>query len=175
MTTIARIDVQPWKGAAAAPDADTPDAPVPATPAGSRLPALAMLAGGSSLAFTSLLGRGASPLLRLGGGLAGIGVAIGGAMMLAMSDPSQDRGATEPTQHDSTAPGSSAPAGPERPLAFNQERRDGPTPSGGAYSIASYFDADGNAVQKADAVNVSIVEYAADGAQIAETSGTIRR
>jgi hypothetical protein len=157
MTTIARLDAQPYVGAAAAPDVeehDLPTAPVPSSE--SRLPAFALLAAGGSLALASLLGRGASPLLRLGGGIAGIGIAIGGAMMLPMGghSDSTETSATDPT------------------LAFNQELHRGRTPNGGAYSIASFFDAEGNPAKKADAARAEIVEYSGDGIEIARTFGT---
>jgi hypothetical protein len=81
----------------------------------------------------------------------------------------------------SSTPTGSAPAAPsgsstERPdVAFNQQLREGPTPAGGAYSIASYFDESGSPVVKADASNVEIVEYDDDGSAISHTSGTISK
>jgi hypothetical protein len=86
-------------------------------------------------------------------------------MMLAMGDSPKTSGTGQPA--------GSAAAGSDVPLAFNQERHEGPTPSGGAYSIASYLDADGNPAAKADAARVLIAEFDANGEQIAETVGTL--
>ena len=60
--------------------------------------------------------------------------------------------------------------GPER---MRQERREGRTPNGGEWSVASYFDAHNQPVAKAEAAKVSIVEYNSDGIPIAETWGTV--
>lgn len=43
------------------------------------------------------------------------------------------------------------------------ERVDEPTPSGGDYSIAYYYDAEHRPCKKVDACWVDIVEYKADG------------
>lgn len=42
---------------------------------------------------------------------------------------------------------------------MKQERLDVSTPAGGEYSIAYYKDADGNLVEKEDAVAMEIVEF----------------
>jgi hypothetical protein len=52
---------------------------------------------------------------------------------------------------------------------MTSKRFDGPTPNGGAYSIAVWIDRRGNAVTKEEAVEVAITEYAADGTRLAET------
>lgn len=47
----------------------------------------------------------------------------------------------------------------------SSERQEGPTPKGGAYSIAYYQDAEGNPTEKAEAIKVEVVEFdAADSA-----------
>jgi hypothetical protein len=51
-------------------------------------------------------------------------------------------------------------------------RREGPTPAGGAYSVASFFDSDGNPVEQDVAVQVRIREYDAADRMLAETIGT---
>lgn len=53
------------------------------------------------------------------------------------------------------------------------ERRDGPTPNGGAYSIAYYRDASGKPATKDKAVEIEIVEYAADGREVVRTYAVI--
>ena len=52
------------------------------------------------------------------------------------------------------------------------ECTEGPTPEGGAYSIARYSDADGPA-DKQDATEVEITEYDADGGVLNTTHGTL--
>lgn len=42
---------------------------------------------------------------------------------------------------------------------MHEERIDGPTPNGGSYSIARFFDAHGNAVSKAQGSRMEIAEY----------------
>jgi hypothetical protein len=57
----------------------------------------------------------------------------------------------------------------------SSERGDGPTPNGGAYSIASFFDADGQPCAKDDAVTVVIGEYDSADKMICETVGSVTR
>lgn len=52
------------------------------------------------------------------------------------------------------------------------ECSEGPTPEGGAYSIARYSDADGPA-DKEDSTEVEITEYDADGNVLNTTYGTV--
>ena len=54
------------------------------------------------------------------------------------------------------------------------ERRDGPTPSGGDYSIAYYYDDDGPC-EKSKANRVNIVEYKKGGIRINEHYGLLGR
>jgi hypothetical protein len=50
------------------------------------------------------------------------------------------------------------------------ERRDGPTPAGGAYSIAVYLDEQSREVEKGRRVaQLAVTEYDADGGRLAET------
>jgi len=49
------------------------------------------------------------------------------------------------------------------------ERVDEPTPSGGDYSVAYYYDKDHRPCKKKDAYFVKIVEYKADGTSINST------
>lgn len=49
---------------------------------------------------------------------------------------------------------------------MKSKRIDGKTPHGGAYAVAYYSDADGNAADKEQAVNVEIVEFTKDGKEI---------
>lgn len=51
------------------------------------------------------------------------------------------------------------------------ETRRGRTPSGGAYSIAYYYDEDGLPCPKAKAKSVHIVEYAESGERVNEVYG----
>lgn len=46
---------------------------------------------------------------------------------------------------------------------------DGPTQSGGAYSTAYYYDADGLPCGKAKAKSVNIIEYSEDGKRVNES------
>ena len=55
------------------------------------------------------------------------------------------------------------------------ERREGPTPAGGAYSIAHWFDADGTPCPRELATEVEIIEYDAQDAQVFRTYGEIHR
>lgn len=54
-----------------------------------------------------------------------------------------------------------------------QVRIDGKTPSGGVYSIAYYFDADGFPTCKENASIVHVVEYDKNDRRITETYGTL--
>ena len=54
-----------------------------------------------------------------------------------------------------------------------EERHDGPTPAGSAYSIAYWRGIHGEPVEKDQAVAVEIVEFSADGRAIARTHGRI--
>jgi hypothetical protein len=63
----------------------------------------------------------------------------------------------------------------EAEAAMAQERIEGPTPRGGAYSIAYYQNTLGNAVPKEQACFVEIVEYSKDGEHIARTYGEIEK
>ena len=49
------------------------------------------------------------------------------------------------------------------------ERGDGPTINGGAYSIAYYYDHEGNPCKKESAARVNIVEYTENGERLNET------
>ena len=53
------------------------------------------------------------------------------------------------------------------------ERIDGPTPAGGAYAIAYFFDDDGTACPEEDAVEMRIIEYDESDKSIAFTYGEI--
>ena len=53
------------------------------------------------------------------------------------------------------------------------ERHDGPTPLGGDYSIAYYYDADHNPCEKAKAKHVNVVIYDKDGRRINEVYGNL--
>jgi hypothetical protein len=55
----------------------------------------------------------------------------------------------------------------------SSERRDGPTPAGGAYSVANFRDTEGNPCPKSEARQVEIIEYRPDGTEIQRTYGTI--
>lgn len=57
--------------------------------------------------------------------------------------------------------------GPKR--GPSEERSDGPTPNGGAYSRAFYRDLDGLPVPREDAVRIEYVEYTAEGREIHRT------
>jgi len=45
-----------------------------------------------------------------------------------------------------------------------QERREGPTPNGGAYSLLNFLDATWKPVTRERAAMVEVVEYSAEGA-----------
>jgi hypothetical protein len=53
------------------------------------------------------------------------------------------------------------------------ERHDKPTPNGGAYSIAFFYDKDRQPCSKQQAVFINIVEYAQDGSRINEVYGHV--
>jgi hypothetical protein len=56
---------------------------------------------------------------------------------------------------------------------MTSERRDGPTPAGGAYSEAVYMNDAGERVAKDAATEVWITEYAVDGTWLGETIAAI--
>jgi hypothetical protein len=49
------------------------------------------------------------------------------------------------------------------------ERRDGPTPNGGVYSVANFLDAEGKPCPKAEAIGMEILEYDADDRCVGRT------
>lgn len=53
------------------------------------------------------------------------------------------------------------------------ERHDGPTPSGGDYSIAYYYDKDGHPCEKKQAASVNIIEFSKEGIRLNETYGLL--
>jgi hypothetical protein len=53
------------------------------------------------------------------------------------------------------------------------ERHDKPTPNGGAYSIAFFYNKNKHPCSKERAVFINIVEYASDGSRINEVYGYI--
>src|SRR5690606_28463205 len=62
------------------------------------------------------------------------------------------------------------PVGRSKPVAaVTRETREGPTPSGGARSTISYQPAAGQPEDKAKAVRAEIIEFDAQGNQIART------
>ena len=62
-----------------------------------------------------------------------------------------------------------------QPDALYTEREDGLTINGGAYSIAYYYDQDGNPCRKEDASKVNIVEYTENGERLNETYALITK
>ena len=54
-----------------------------------------------------------------------------------------------------------------------RERKDFPTPAGGAYVVADYLDADMQPIDKRRATRVRVVEYAADGSVVHTTVATM--
>ena len=58
-------------------------------------------------------------------------------------------------------------------LRLGAYRAEGPTPQGGAYSIALFSDQDGNPVEKAQALRVEIHEFDTDDRCIFRTYGTL--
>jgi hypothetical protein len=63
---------------------------------------------------------------------------------------------------------------PEPPAATS-ERHDGPTPNGGAYAIAYFFDDARNPAPKDQATGVEVVEFDSRGEAIHRTSGTLEK
>lgn len=53
------------------------------------------------------------------------------------------------------------------------ERQDGATPNGGDYSVAYYYDKDGNPCPKKQAVAVNIIEFTNSGRRVNETYGLL--
>lgn len=51
------------------------------------------------------------------------------------------------------------------------ERHDGPTPNGGAYSIAYFYDKNRTPCEKEKAKYINIVEYSKDGRRLNEVYG----
>lgn len=62
---------------------------------------------------------------------------------------------------------------PIEPDARFTERADGPTINGGAYSIAYYYDQQGNPCRREDAASVNIIEFSKEGMRINETYATL--
>lgn len=56
-----------------------------------------------------------------------------------------------------------------KPSDPTQERHDGPTPNGGAYSIAYFLDDHRDPVAKDEATAMEIIEFDADGEQVHRT------
>jgi hypothetical protein len=54
---------------------------------------------------------------------------------------------------------------------ITSEKKDGPTPNGGAYSIGYYMNDEGMNVPKDEATQIIIKEYSADGIIIQTTHG----
>jgi hypothetical protein len=54
-----------------------------------------------------------------------------------------------------------------------ERRFPGPTPSGGAYGIVRYLDANGKRTNAADAVTIELSEYAADHSLISVTAAVL--
>lgn len=52
---------------------------------------------------------------------------------------------------------------------MNSERIDGPTPAGGTYCVAYFFDAAHHSVPRSKATGAEVIEYNAQGEQIART------
>ncbi|MCQ2259033.1 MAG: hypothetical protein MJZ41_13750 [Bacteroidaceae bacterium] len=46
---------------------------------------------------------------------------------------------------------------------FSHEKIDSPTPNGGAYSIAYFYDADGNPCDKSHCTKIEIIEFSDSG------------
>ena len=55
------------------------------------------------------------------------------------------------------------------------QRIDGPTPNGGAYSIAYFQDAEGEATTKEKAVKVEVVEFSRSGDHVFRTYANIKK
>jgi len=54
------------------------------------------------------------------------------------------------------------------------EKRDGPTPNGGDYSIIYYLDKDGNSTTKKKASSIEIIEFDDKGQEIFRTYGDLK-
>ena len=54
------------------------------------------------------------------------------------------------------------------------ETHYGPTPSGGAYSVAYYYDEEGMPCRRETATSVNIIEYSEEGYRINETYALLR-
>jgi len=54
-----------------------------------------------------------------------------------------------------------------------EKRVPGPTPSGGAYGVVRYLDANGRPTNAADAVSLEFREFSDDDKLIAVTSGVL--
>lgn len=52
-------------------------------------------------------------------------------------------------------------------------RKDGPTPNGGTYSVVYFLDDSGELVDEAEATNVELVEFDAEGSQVFRTYGQL--
>ena len=71
------------------------------------------------------------------------------------------------------------PEHPNEPLrrcpgdTMSERRVPGPTPSGGAYGIVRYFDANGRAVNAAGAVSIEFSEYSEDDTLISVTTAAL--
>jgi hypothetical protein len=59
------------------------------------------------------------------------------------------------------------------PARMTDVRTEGPTPAGGAYSIGSYLDDDGNPVEPEQATQLLIREFDSADRMIAETWGEV--
>ena len=53
------------------------------------------------------------------------------------------------------------------------ERRDGPTPAGGSYSVIVYLREGRRVVPRSEATGAVIREFDADGVRLAETWGSV--
>ena len=53
--------------------------------------------------------------------------------------------------------------------AMTTQRTEGPTPAGGAYAIARFFDDEGRAVDRTQATCIVVTEYTAEDEPIEET------
>lgn len=51
----------------------------------------------------------------------------------------------------------------------SEQRIDAPTPNGGDYSVAHFRDGSGSPCAKADAIQIEIVEFRADGSEVMRT------
>jgi hypothetical protein len=60
-------------------------------------------------------------------------------------------------------------------MATQRSSIDSPTPNGGVRSVAYFKDSDGEPADESVATRIEIVEYDADGKEIARTYGTTGR